>query len=112
MGLSVRCDGALCWRSGHALLALFGREFSQVPMTGLLASALYSALVATVVAFLAFFALVRRMGAAKASYTTVLVPLPALLISWLAPNEAFSWTVPVLGGLVCILLGNLLVLRR
>ena len=95
------------------LLALFGREFSQVPMTlDFWLALLYSALFATVVAFLAFFALVRRMGAAKASYTTVLVPLPALLISWLAPNEAFNWTAPVLGGLVCILLGNLLVLRR
>lgn len=106
--------GALCYGTlAMTLLALFGREFSQVPMTlDFWLALLYSALFATVVAFLAFFALVRRMGAAKASYTTVLVPLPALLISWLAPNEAFSWTAPVLGGLVCILLGNLLVLRR
>ena len=106
--------GALCYGAlAMTLLALFGREFGQVPMTlDFWLALLYSALFATVVAFLAFFALVRRMGAAKASYATVLVPLPALLISWLAPNEAFSWTVPVLGGLVCILLGNLLVLRR
>ena len=63
--------GALCYGAlAMTLLALFGREFSQVPMTiDFWLALLYSALFATVVAFLAFFALARSIGAALDEFT-------------------------------------------
>lgn len=73
------------------------------------ASLAYLAVAASVIAFLAYFALIGRLGPEKAAYSTVLFPVLALNISaWL---EAYAWTPLALAGLGLVMAGNLVVFR-
>ena len=68
------------------------------------------AVFASVIAFLAYIALLRRIGTARAGYATVMFPLLALGVStWL---EGYVWTGLSVAGLALILIGNVAVLRR
>lgn len=69
---------------------------------------LYLALFGSVVAFLCYFALIVRIGADKAGYIAVMVPILALLISTVF--EGYHWTAPTFLGLALAVAGNLLVL--
>lgn len=70
----------------------------------------YLALFGSVIAFWAYLTLIGRIGADRASYTTLLFPLVALLISTLV--EGYQWTLVGFGGLCLVLAGNWLVMRR
>lgn len=63
----------------------------------------------SVVAFAAYLTLLGRMGAGRAGYLTVMFPVVALLISTVL--EDYRWTLPALGGLVLVLVGNAIVLK-
>jgi drug/metabolite transporter (DMT)-like permease len=56
-----------------------------------------------------YLALVRRIGASRAGYGTVLYPLIALAISTVF--EDYHWTVSAAFGIALVLIGNMLVLR-
>jgi drug/metabolite transporter (DMT)-like permease len=71
---------------------------------------LYLALFASVIAFACYLTLLRRIGAARAGYATVLFPIVALAISTFA--EGYRWTAPALIGAALALAGNVLVLRK
>ncbi len=71
---------------------------------------LYLAVGATVLAFAAYLALLRRIGAARAGYSTVLFPIVALAISTVV--EGYVWTVFAALGVALALAGNVLVLRQ
>lgn len=73
-----------------------------------LGSLVYLAMMSSVVAFAAYLELLRRLGAARAAYATVLFPVVALAASTLF--ESYVWTVPAFGGLCLVLAGNALVL--
>jgi drug/metabolite transporter (DMT)-like permease len=75
-----------------------------------LGATLYLALFASVIAFACYLTLLRRIGAARAGYATVLFPIVALAISTAA--EGYRWTVPAAIGAGLALFGNFLVLRR
>lgn len=91
---------ALALLSGHAFV------FSSKP--AYLWSLLYLSLFGTVIAFGTYFALLKRMGPEKASYTIVLFPLVAVLLStWF---EGFQWQLSTLLGFALVLAGNALVL--
>jgi drug/metabolite transporter (DMT)-like permease len=75
-----------------------------------LASTLYLALFASVIAFACYLTLLRRIGAARAGYATVLFPVGALAISTFA--EDYRWTTLAVIGVALALAGNVLVLRR
>ena len=62
------------------------------------------------IAFACYLTLLRRIGAARAGYATVLFPIVALAISTVA--EGYRWTAPAILGAALALLGNVLVLRR
>ena len=64
----------------------------------------------TVLAFWAYVTLIGRIGADRASYTTLLFPLVALLISTVV--EGYQWTLVAFAGLCLVLAGNWLVMRR
>lgn len=84
----------------------FTIDWSPIYLTSLL----WTGLVATTVSFVAYMTLLNRIGAARAAYVTVLSPAVALLIStWL---ENYQWSWPAAIGLVCVMAGNGLVLRR
>ena len=75
-----------------------------------LGATLYLALFASVVAFASYLTLLRRIGAARAGYATVLFPIVALAVSTLV--EDYRWTLPAILGAALALAGNVLVLRR
>jgi drug/metabolite transporter (DMT)-like permease len=75
-----------------------------------LGATLYLALFASVVAFASYLTLLRRIGAARAGYATVLFPIVALAVSTLV--EGYRWTLPAILGAALALAGNVLVLRR
>lgn len=94
-----------------ALYALVGGHPLIVEWTpAYLGSLAYLAVAASVVAFLCYLTLLRRIGPARAGYATVLFPVVALTVSTLF--EGYRWTAPAALGAVLALAGNLLVMRR
>lgn len=82
--------------------------FSWSP--GYLGSLVYLAVFASIIGFGSYMTLVRRIGADRAAYTSVLFPVVALAVStWL---EGYGWSVPAAFGVAFILVGNVLVLVR
>ncbi len=72
------------------------------------ASLLYLAAFGSVIAFTAYLTLLGKIGAARAGYVGVAVPLVALLLS--SVFEHYEWTPPALAGAALCVMGNLLVL--
>jgi drug/metabolite transporter (DMT)-like permease len=107
---------AIAWAMTYGvgvLLALSlarGQAFVIEPTPVYAASILYLAVGASVMAFGAYLALLRRIGAARAGYSTVLFPVIALAISTLL--EGYVWTGLAVAGVVLALAGNVLVLRQ
>lgn len=75
-----------------------------------LVSLVYLSVFGSVVAFWAYLTLIGRIGADRASYTTLLFPIVALIISTVV--EGYQWTLVGFGGLCLVLAGNWLVMRR
>jgi drug/metabolite transporter (DMT)-like permease len=73
-------------------------------------SLFYLAVVGSIIAFGAYLTLITRIGADKAGFVGVAVPVVALLVSTLF--ESLQWEPVTFIGLACCLLGNLLVLGR
>lgn len=97
---------------GLAMLAagwLKGDDLS-IPVTPeFLLPLLYLALFGSVIAFIAYLTLIRRIGAGQASYSNVLIPIVALALSTLF--EGYQWQVASAAGLVVTLAGNILIMR-
>ena len=90
--------------------ALRGVPFSFDPSLGYLASLSYLALFGSVFAFVSYLTLLRRIGAGRAGYSAVLIPVLAMGVS--TAFEGYRWTAPALAGMALVLAGNVLVLRR
>ncbi len=73
-------------------------------------SLLFLAVLASVVAFTTYLTLVQRIGADRAAYATVLFPVIALALSTL--YEGYAWTWPAAAGVLLVIAGNVIVLRR
>jgi drug/metabolite transporter (DMT)-like permease len=73
-----------------------------------LLSILYLSVPSTVIAFAAYLTLLGRIGAGRAAYSTVLVPVVALLLSTFFEN--YVWTIAALIGVAFVLAGNVIVL--
>jgi len=70
----------------------------------------YLAVFGSVVAFGTYLTLMKRIGAGRAGYTMVAIPVVALVISTLL--EHLQWTMTLWVGVALCLAGNVLVLRR
>lgn len=92
---------AISLARGHAFLIEW--TFTYI------ASLLWLAVVASVIAFAAFLTLIGRIGAPRAGYMTILFPVVALLVSTIV--EDYRWTPLAFAGLILVITGNLLVLR-
>lgn len=93
------------------LVALFGGyDFGFELTFSYVASLLYLAIFGSIIAFGCYLSLVGRIGVDRAAYVTLLFPLVALVLSTL--YEGYRWTGLALAGVVLILLGNMLVLRK
>jgi drug/metabolite transporter (DMT)-like permease len=99
--------GALC----SAVFAVAtGATLSWDHSIAYLASLLYLAVLGSIVAFTGYFLLLERIGAARAGYIGVMVPILALVISWLF--EGYVWRTWTFVGAALSIAGNALVLRR
>lgn len=85
---------------GHAL------NFDMRP--AYVASLLYLAIFGSVIAFAAYFTLIGRIGAGRAGYVAVAVPILALILS--ACFEGFVWRTWTVLGIACAVAGNLVML--
>jgi drug/metabolite transporter (DMT)-like permease len=74
------------------------------------ASLLYLALFGSVIAFGAYITLLGRIGAGRAGYASIAIPVVALLLSMLV--EGLQWQLTMITGIALCLAGNLLVLSR
>jgi len=93
-----------------AIAAIRGTPPGFDPRWPYVLSLLYLSLAGTALAFGMYLALIQRIGAARAAYTSVLFPVVALLVSTL--YEGYSWSLPALVGLVVLVAGNALALGR
>ncbi|WP_176592390.1 DMT family transporter [Sphingobium sp. EM0848] len=66
-------------------------------------------LAGSVVTFPLYFRLIQRMGAGRAAYTSVLIPVLAMLISTLA--EGYRWTALAITGALLAIIGMVVALR-
>jgi drug/metabolite transporter (DMT)-like permease len=93
-----------------ALYALLTRQPFRLDWSArYLFSLAYLALLGSVVAFGAFVTLLGRIGADRAGYVTVAIPVVALLLSGLF--EGMRWNAPLVAGVLLCLAGNVAVLR-
>ena len=90
--------------------ALKGAEFGFPPRPSYTIALLYLAVFGSVIAFGAYVRLLAQIGPDRAGYSSMMIPLVALVISTLF--EGYRWTVPAAGGVVLIIAGNLLAMRR
>lgn len=87
-----------------------GQEFKLPASYQFWIGAVYLALIASLLAFLAYLALVNSIGTARASYSTVLFPIVAMVIS--ALFEGYEWTIWSTLGLTLALGGTFLSFGR
>lgn len=104
LGLSMLWGGAI---SLVAALAL-GVPLTVQASPAFFASFLYLALFGSVLAFGAYFALIGRIGAARAAYVGVMSPVLALLMS--AVFEGYDWRLATVLGVLLAVAGNVIAL--
>jgi drug/metabolite transporter (DMT)-like permease len=92
------------------IAALRGTPVDFDPRWPYVLSLLYLSLAGTSLAFGLYLALIKRIGAARAAYTSVLFPVVALVVSTLF--EGYRWSVPSAVGLAVLIAGNALALGR
>ncbi|HEX9447102.1 MAG TPA: DMT family transporter [Dongiaceae bacterium] len=90
--------------------AVAGSTFAVDTRPSYLISLFLLALFASVIGFSCYLTLVQRIGAGRAAYSAVLFPVVALTISTIL--EGYRWTGLAVLGIVLVLCGNLIVLRR
>jgi len=93
-----------------AYAAIVAPDFTFDPRLPYVASLLFLSILASVVAFTSYLTLVQRIGADRAAYSTVLFPVIALALSTL--YEGYQWTWPAAFGVLLVIAGNIVVLRR
>jgi drug/metabolite transporter (DMT)-like permease len=100
----------MAWGSAGALAHSLatGSHWSWSWRPAFLGSLIWLALFGSILAFGAYYALVHRLGAAKAGYVGVLTPLVALVVSSVLEN--FLWTGLTVAGIALAILGNVIAL--
>ncbi len=113
---NLRGAPAIAWGMGYggaaalAIAAAAGRPFTIEWSWGYLVSLAYLVVFGSVITFGAWLTLLGRIGAARASYVGVMVPIVALVISTVFEN--LPWHPLMAAGMAISLAGNVLVLRQ
>ena len=93
------------------LVAVFlGKEFTISFSTSYLSSLFYLAIFGSILAFGSYLTLIDEIGADKASYAIMVVPIVALIIS--SFFEGYVWNLQSIFGLILVLTGNFMALRK
>jgi drug/metabolite transporter (DMT)-like permease len=74
-----------------------------------LGGVLYLGIIGSVVTFPLYFRLIRDIGPGKAAYTSVLIPVIAMLLSTMF--EGYQWTALAIGGAVLVTIGMVIAMR-
>ena len=94
-----------------AAIALFsGKEFSFVVSIPYISSLFYLSVFGSIIAFGSYLTLIGSIGADKASYTIMIVPVVALILS--SFFEGYSWNFLAVSGLFLVVGGNFLALSK
>ncbi|WP_457552532.1 DMT family transporter [Desulfobacula sp.] len=94
-----------------AVIAIFsGKEFSFVVSIPYVSSLFYLSIFGSIIAFSCYLTLIGSIGADKASYTIMLVPVVALILS--SFFEGYSWSGSAFFGMFLVIGGNFLALSR
>ena len=102
------------WGMMYGTLFLFvfalvnGAEFNLATQTSYWISFGYLTIFGTVIAFYSYFVLLKNIGPEKTSYSIVLFPVVAVILSTLF--EGFEWTAYTVSGFLLVGFGNLVVL--
>lgn len=102
---------AMLWGAlGNAVLgwALYGPPVIET-RTAYLGGIVYLGLLGSVVTFPMYFALIRDIGPARAAYSSVLVPVVAMILSTLF--EGYVWSALAAGGAVLGMIGLVIAMR-
>jgi drug/metabolite transporter (DMT)-like permease len=91
-----------------AIAALRGTPLAFDPRWPYVASLMYLSLAGTSLAFGLYLVLIRRIGASRAAYSSVLFPVVALAVSTLF--EDYRWSLAAALGLAVLVAGNALAL--
>ncbi|WP_456459090.1 DMT family transporter [Reichenbachiella sp.] len=93
------------------LLALIlERPFSFDPSATYIVSLLYLTVFGSIIAFGTYLTLISRVGADKAAYALVIIPVIAIGISLIFENYQMTWYAAI--GVVLIMIGNVLAIRK
>jgi len=87
-----------------------GTNFTFDWSLGYVGSLLYLIVFGSIIAFASYLTLLKRIGAERASYVSVLTPIVALTLSTMFEN--FHWQPISLLGVVLTIIGNVLVIHR
>jgi drug/metabolite transporter (DMT)-like permease len=93
-----------------ALALALGRPMGFEATPAYVLSLLYLTVFGSILAFGAFLTLLGRIGAARAGYVGVMVPIVALLVS--AVFEGYHWTLLALAGVAVSVAGNVIILKK
>ncbi len=96
--------GAAAWCMARGISFTFDAAISYLASLG------YLALFGSVFAFVSYLTLLKRIGAGRAGYTAVVIPVMAMAMS--TAFEGYRWSAAALAGMALVLAGNILVLRR
>ncbi len=107
--VTVNAYGMAYGAAGLAVIAAIrGTPVAFDPRWPYVLSLLYLSLAGTSLAFGLYLALIKRIGAPRAAYTSVLFPVVALIVSTVF--EHYRWSVPAVIGLAVLVGGNALAL--
>ncbi len=110
-GLDLPTTTAWSMAWGTLYLALYtlmrGHEVTLNYSLGFYLALAYLAIPGTVIGFLTYLEVVKRLGAPLAAFSTILYPAIALTISTIVEN--YQWSLAAVIGLALIAFGNLLV---
>jgi drug/metabolite transporter (DMT)-like permease len=93
-----------------ALIWIGGKRFEFEPSIRYIGSLFYLSVFGSIAAFWCYMTLIGRIGADKAAYGPLVVPVLAMGLSSIF--EGYLWSVPAVLGVLLIVSGNLLVLGR
>jgi drug/metabolite transporter (DMT)-like permease len=89
---------------------IMGKHFSFEISYAYIGSLLYLSIFGSIIAFTCYLTLLGKIGADKAAYVTLIIPVIALILSTIF--EEYTWTLYALIGVALILIGNMLVLIK
>lgn len=90
--------------------AILGREFNFSLEPAYVWSLLFLAIFGSAIAFGCYLLLIRKLGSARAAYSSVLFPVVALAISTFL--EDYQWSILAVVGISLTIVGNWLALRK